>query len=185
MAPISRSRHTSSPRPPSSCGRVSLVAGDLDGTLGGALREGQPGSRLPALAATLRRGSEVLWSEAIRLADVEAGTPASTDQQVRIASITKTFTAVLLLQLRDEGRLTLDDRLGDHLPGTAHADLRLGHLLSHSSRLQRELVGDVWESLELPDAATLLRDLAGAEAVLAPGRRWHYSNLGFALLGAV
>jgi CubicO group peptidase (beta-lactamase class C family) len=161
------------------------VAGDLDGTLGGALRERQAGSRLPALAATLRRGSEVLWSEAIGLADVEAGTPASTDQQVRIGSITKTFTAVLLLQLRDEGRLSLDDRLGDHLPGTAHAELRLAHLLAHHSGLQREPPGDVWDSLELPDAGSLARDLHTAEAVLPPGRRWHYSNLGYALLGAV
>jgi CubicO group peptidase (beta-lactamase class C family) len=161
------------------------MADDLGKTLGAVLRERQRTARLPGIVATLQRRGETLWSDAIGLADVEAAIPLSTDHALRIGSITKTFTAVLVLQLRDEGRLSLDDRLGDHLPGTAHPDLRIGHLLAHASGLQREPPGEVWDTLVLPDADGLARDLHTAEAVLPPGRRWHYSNLGFALLGAV
>jgi hypothetical protein len=58
-------------------------------------------------------------------------------------------------------------------------------MLCHVSGLQREPVGEVWESLEGPDLPTMLTDLPHAEAVLRPQERWHYSNLAFALLGQV
>jgi hypothetical protein len=61
----------------------------------------------------------------------------------------------------------------------------LRRMLCHLSGLQREPVGDVWESLRGPDLPRMLADLADAEAVLAPHQRWHYSNLAFALLGQV
>jgi hypothetical protein len=59
-------------------------------------------------------------------------------------------------------------------------------MLSHGSGLQREIPGDVWESLEFPKSTDeLLATLEEAEMVLAPGERWHYSNLAFVLLGEV
>src|SRR5262249_5394194 len=94
--------------------------------------------------------------------------------------------AVALMQLRDEGKVDLEDRLDAHLDVPAHGDLTLRRMLSHGSGLQREIPGDVWESLEFPKSTDeLLATLEEAELVLAPGERWHYSNLAFVLLGEV
>ena len=113
------------------------------------------------------------------------GPAPDADTHFRIGSITKTFTAVLVLALRDEGRLRLDDSLGKHLPGTRHGDVTLRQMLTHLSGLQREPVGDVWYTLDVPDRSELLIGLEMAEAVLPPHRQLHYSNLAYALLGEV
>jgi CubicO group peptidase (beta-lactamase class C family) len=105
--------------------------------------------------------------------------------QFRMGSITKTFTAVLVMQCRDAGLLDLDDPLDKHLPGTRHGDLTVRRMLAHLSGLQREPVGEIWESLAGPSIEDLLAGLDEAEAVLPPARRHHYSNLAFALLGEV
>jgi CubicO group peptidase (beta-lactamase class C family) len=102
-----------------------------------------------------------------------------------VGSITKTFTALLVLQLRDEGRLDLEDPLGTWLPDSRHAGLTVRRLLSHTSGLQREPIGHLWESLDAPDVGRLLSELEDAEQVLPPHLAFHYSNLAFALLGQV
>jgi CubicO group peptidase (beta-lactamase class C family) len=147
--------------------------------------EAQRDSRLPSLTAAVFCGGEVAWSQAIGLADVEAGTEATTDTQYAVASITKTFTATAVMQLRDEGKLDLDDPLERHLPDVAHGQLSLGRMLSHASGLQREPPGEIWESLVFPDTEELLASLPEAEQVLPGATAWHYSNLAYALLGQV
>ena len=81
------------------------------------------------------------------LADAALVAPGP-DVQYRMGSITKTFTAALVLQARDAGLLALDDRLDEHLDVPAHGDLTLRRMLCHLSGLQREPVGEVWESLQ-------------------------------------
>ena len=105
--------------------------------------------------------------------------------QYRIGSITKTFTAVLVLALRDEGKLSLDDRLTRFVPETKHSSLTIRQMLAHASGLQREPVGEMWETLECPDLEQLLAGLEESEQVLPAHRRWHYSNLAYAVLGEV
>ena len=137
------------------------------------------------MSAAVARNGEILWSEAIGIADDEAGTAATADTQYRIGSITKTFTAVAIMQLRDAGELGLDDTLGDHMPEAAHAGLTIRGMLSHHSGLQREPAGELWETMEPPTVDELLGRLGETEQVLEPGRHFHYSNLAFALLGEV
>jgi len=147
--------------------------------------EAQRDSRLPSLTAAVFRAGEVEWSQAIGLADVEAATEAAVDTQYAVASITKTFTATAIMQLRDEGKLDLDDPLERHLPDVAHGALPLRRMLAHASGLQREPPGEVWESLVFPEAEELLASLPEAEQVLPGSAAWHYSNLAYALLGQV
>jgi CubicO group peptidase (beta-lactamase class C family) len=147
--------------------------------------EAQAGGRLPSLSAAVFRGGELVWSEAVGLGDVDRRVEATTETQYAIASITKTFTAAAMLQLRDEKRLDLDDPLSRHLPEAAHGTPTLRRMLSHASGLQREPPGEIWETLEFPDEEELLRRLEDAEQVLPPAADWHYSNLAYALLGQV
>jgi CubicO group peptidase (beta-lactamase class C family) len=148
------------------------------------VREAQSEQRIPSISAAAIGNGEVVWQEALGLADVDRKVEATPDTQYRIGSITKTFTTVAVLQLRDAGELDLDDPLSTHIPEAAHG-LTLRRLLTHLSGLQREMPGYVWETLEFPDRQGLVAGLAEAEQVLRPGARWHYSNLAFALLGEV
>jgi CubicO group peptidase (beta-lactamase class C family) len=147
--------------------------------------EAQRDGRLPSLTAAVFRAGEVEWAQAIGVADAEAGTEATVDTQYAVASITKTFTATTVMQLRDEGKLDLDDPLERHLPEVAHGRLTLGRMLAHASGLQREPPGEVWETLVFPEPEELLASLPEAEQVLPGATAWHYSNLAYALLGQV
>jgi CubicO group peptidase (beta-lactamase class C family) len=146
----------------------------------------QRAGRLPGVLAGVVRGGGLLWHEGLGAADLEhPGTPPGPDHQFLIASNTKTFTAVLVMALRDEGRLSLDDTLDVFLPETTHRGLTIRQCLAHVSGMQREPVGDVWATLVNPDTAELLSGFAQAERVHRPHHLWHYSNLVFSLLGEV
>ena len=148
--------------------------------------EAQRQWRSPGVSAGVVVDGDLAWSAHIGAARLEpdSGNPEATDDtQVMIGSITKTFTALLVMQLRDEGRLSLEDDLSTWVEGTRHTGVTVRQLLSHTSGLQREPVGHIWESLDAPDAARLVAELEDAEQVLPGHLAFHYSNLGFALLG--
>ena len=152
---------------------------------GRLLRAAQAEQRAPSVSAAVFRGSQVVWAEAVGLADVDAGREATPDTQYPIASITKSFVAASVFQLRDAGALALDDPLDRHLPESPHGP-SLRRLLAHLSGLQREVPGErVWETLAFPTREELLARLGDVSAVLEPGLAWHYSNLGYVLLGEV
>lgn len=161
-----------------------MSASELRDDLSRKLAATQAEQRMPSVSAAVFRGGEILWEEALGLADIGGRREATPDTQYRIGSITKTFTAVGVLQLRDEGALSLDDPLTRFLPESAHAPT-IGRMLAHVSGLQREPPGEIWETLRAPSRDELVAGLDEAEAVLEPGMAWHYSNLAFALLGEV
>ncbi|MBQ1073381.1 beta-lactamase family protein [Micromonospora sp. C31] len=107
------------------------------------------------------------------------------DLQYRLGSISKTMTATLVMQERDAGRLTLDDPLERHLPGTGVGKLTLRQLLGHASGLRREPDGQWWERAEGTDLATLLAGVHADKVSYPPHRSYHYSNLAYGLLGGV
>jgi CubicO group peptidase (beta-lactamase class C family) len=150
------------------------------------VRDRQREWRTPGLVAGVIRDGELAWSLGVGAADVARPDVApDADTAFAIGSISKTFTAALIMSLRDEGKLALGDRVGQHLEIPAHSDLTLRELLAHASGLQREPVGDMWDTLTVPDIATVMRDLGAAEQVLPARLRWHYSNLAYSLLGEV
>ena len=129
--------------------------------------------RLPGLVVGTTVDGRVTWR----------CTRGETGSSYRVASITKTFTAVAVMQLRDEGRLDLDDTLGQHLPGAPFADATLRRLLAHASGMTAEPAGPWWERIPGGSWDELVAANASAERVFRPGERYHYSNLGYALLG--
>ncbi|HEU5245193.1 MAG TPA: serine hydrolase domain-containing protein [Gaiellaceae bacterium] len=148
------------------------------------VRKEQREKRTPSITAAVRRDGELVWETAVGVADTAAGVEATSDTQYRIGSITKTFTAAAIMQLRDAGKLDLEDPLDRHVEGAAHAPT-IRRLLSHASGLQRETQDASWLTLRFASPDELLETLGQAELVLPAGARFHYSNLAFALLGIV
>ena len=144
----------------------------------------QAEQRMPSLCAAVFRDGEVVWRSALGSADVARSEPATPQHVYRIGSITKTFTAVAILQLRDAMVVDLDDPLRTHVPEIP-SGATVRDALSHLSGFQREPPGDIWETLEPPTREELLAGLEDAERVLRPGESWHYSNLAFGLLGEI
>ncbi|MGP3980710.1 serine hydrolase domain-containing protein [Streptomyces sp. KR80] len=150
----------------------------LSHRLGTAQAEG----RAPSLVGAVVREGRTVWTDARgSVGDREPGA----DTQYRIGSITKTFTAVLVLRLRDEGLLDLADPLDKHLPGTGVGEVTVAQLLTHTSGLASESPGPWWERTP----GTLrpeLSDVLGEEPLRHPsGRVHHYSNPGYTLLGSL
>ena len=146
-------------------------------------RDRQRKHRVPGLIAGVVRGGGLAWQLGVGAADLaDLDTPPGPDDQVLIASNTKTFTAVLVMQLRDEGKLSLDDPLDKHI-STVHPGVTIRSMLAHVSGLQREPVGDVWDTLISPDRDELVAGFNAAERLHKPHHVFHYSNLAFAMLG--
>jgi CubicO group peptidase (beta-lactamase class C family) len=105
----------------------------------------------------------------------------------RCASITKTFTATLVLQQVERGRLRLDDHVVDWLgwtKGLLDPHLTLRHLLMHAGSLNRDGSND-WSDRTMPDASMLRDELGRSASFGSPSERFRYSNIGYALLGEV
>jgi CubicO group peptidase (beta-lactamase class C family) len=150
------------------------------------VRERQGEWRTPGLIAGVVRDGSLVWSLGVGASDVMQPDHApSPDTAFAIGSISKTFTAVSIMALRDEGKLSLSDPVSRFLEVPAHGGLTLRTLLAHASGLQREPVGDIWDTLVVPSIDEVVRDLPDAEQVLPERRRWHYSNLAYSLLGEV
>src|SRR6201993_746893 len=131
------------------------LPGPLAARLEQLVRSAQREKRLPSIAVAVLRDGNVVWEAAVGAADVEADVEATPDTQYRIGSITKTFTAAAIMQLRDAGKLDLEDTIDRHVEGAAHTP-SIRRLLSHASGLQRETHDDAWLSLRFAQPEELL-----------------------------
>lgn len=144
----------------------------------------------PGLSIGVVYGGELLWSKSYGYADAEGNKPASADTLYRIASISKTFTATAILQLRDSGKLALTDPVSKHLPWFEidtpyERPVTIWHLLTHTSGLPREPTGFNWTELSVPSREEMIDGIGDQQPVFEPEAEWKYSNLGFALLGEI
>jgi CubicO group peptidase (beta-lactamase class C family) len=149
--------------------------------------------RLPGAAVGVVTRAGLAWTGAAGFADLVKARRPGADTLYRIASNTKVFTAIGVLQLRDEGRLRLDDPLVVHLPEFAAAtnpfgpieDVTIRRLLTHESGLQGEHpVADLTRPAELR-REQVLAALDRVRVAIPPSSASKYSNIGFDLLGEV
>lgn len=177
---------TAAPHPAISRPAVEDVAAILPGWVETVLRlHGQSG-----LQVALWHDGQLVTELAVGSADESAGIPLRTTHRLRIASHSKTFTALTVMRLKEQGRLRLDDTVGDHvaeLTDSPVADRTLRDLLSHPAGLTRDSGDSRWWRLGTPfaDRARLL-EIARTGAVRAEaGLHLQYSNIGYGLLGLV
>ena len=151
---------------------------------------------LAGLAAGIVKDGRVVYAKGFGIADVQRGVPVTADTAFRIGSISKTFTAIGLMQLHEQGRFKLDDPVNSYLktykiaqpPSSPPVTFR--HLLTHTSGIGelRRLSDLIRPTLGLackPGRLPTLRAYYGAalKAEVAPGVKWAYANHGFATLG--
>jgi CubicO group peptidase (beta-lactamase class C family) len=152
--------------------------------------EGQLAYRgIPGVAVGVVYDQQLVWSQGFGFADVKNRVPMTPQVKFRIASHSKMFAAIAIMQLREEGKLRLDDPVEKYLPwfkakpaGDDDGVITIEQLLSHTSGLQRE-AGDHWTSFNFPTEDELKRLFSDRQAAFAPNVRWKYSNLAFAVAG--
>jgi CubicO group peptidase (beta-lactamase class C family) len=141
---------------------------------------------LPGVAMAVAHRGQPVWSDGFGSADVDRRREVRADTVFRLASITKLFTAVAVLVLRDEGRLDLDDPVAKHVGEFPGERVRLRELLSHGGGIQRETPEDPgWVTGRFLVGEAFLEAVRSTRSPFSPMERWKYSNLGYSLLGEV
>jgi CubicO group peptidase (beta-lactamase class C family) len=131
----------------------------------------------PGMTQALTDKTATIRTASYGYANVDLKTPVTPDLLFQIGYITKSFTALIILQLHDEGKLDLHRPVLEYLPwlpvNTPYGPITAHHLLTHSSGL--------------PDASNIFQSDPAARHVqgFAPGAHFHYCNLGFAILGQI
>lgn len=141
-------------------------------------------------AVLVVEAGETIYERAVGFANHDWGIPNTMDTRFRIASLTKAFTKVLLLQLVEEGRVDLGGTIADHLPdytGPGADRITVQQLFDHRSGIVGESAVENLDRIERDffTRSRMLDLIAGYELAAAPGRRWIYSNFGYYLLGAI
>jgi CubicO group peptidase (beta-lactamase class C family) len=143
-------------------------------------------------AVLVGENGKVIYAKGVGNANMETHTANTPHTRFGIASLTKQFTAVLVLQQVDEGQLKLDGKVADYLPWYCKDTgnkMTVEELLHHTSGLPGDF--DQPEFSDSPEAARHSEPLAFAQAscqpTLAsfPGTKWEYSNCGYNLLGLI
>ncbi len=148
---------------------------------------------IPGMSAALVHDQELIWAGGTGVADPESGVPATAGTAYSICSISKLFTAIGVMQLRDGGRLSLDDRVDDLLPwyrigepfdGAPPVTVR--GLLTHSSGLPRESDYPYWiDPFDFPTHEQVVERIGEQEMLYPADRYYQYSNLGLTLAGEI
>lgn len=160
-------------------------------TLDELLQRWQRRSGAHAVVVAVDPGDGRSWVRAAGPGRPDANGTIAADVPVRIASITKLFVATVVMQLVEEGRIGLDDRVEEFLPSARLPDVTVRHLLSHTSGLPDVAsapdVGDrlLTSRSDRWDPERVLELVAGVRPDFAPGTDRAYSNTGFVVLGQV
>ena len=168
--------------------KLDAVAPKLDAFFAAKMKE----SGATGFAVGVIVDGEPAYVRGFGVRDLASGTPVDADTVFRLASLTKSFTALAVLKLRDEGKLALDDPAAKYLPELARAvsstadapAISLRMLLTNASGLAYD---DLWGAVTFGKTDAELDALLGGGVQLSstPGTLYAYSNLGWALLGRV
>lgn len=148
--------------------------------------------KVPGLVAGIVYDQELIWANGFGYKDLETNEKMTTEVMFRIASISKLFTSTAILQLRDKGKLRLDDPIRQYLdwfkirnPYDDAPEVTIRHILTHTSGLPREAAFPYWTDGNFPTLEQIIATLPEQEMIFPPETKWKYSNLAMALLGEI
>lgn len=150
--------------------------------------------QIPAISAAIVLDQQVVWSAGLGDAELQRKMPATPSTIYSICSISKLFTSIGIMQLRDAGKLRLDDPVDRHLPWLKirrnhpeGGDITIEGLLTHASGLPREADFPYWSGPDysFPTREQLIERLVSQETLYPAETYWQYSNLGLTLAGEI
>src|SRR5579859_241168 len=145
----------------------------------------------PGLSIAVVYDQDIIWEKAYGFANLQQRLPTSTSTRYRLASLSKLFTATAIVQLRDAGKLDLDDPVHKYLPWfkvkqpLGSIPITIRQLLTHTSGLSRDLDVPMWNELKFPSREEMIRLIPEQQAVFPPDTEYKYSNLAVAIAGEV
>jgi len=130
---------------------------------------------------------ETIFAESYGSADIERKVPATAETVYHFDSITKNITAAAVMSLSQEGKLRLDDKVGDYVAAFRSSEVRVRELLNHSSGIKSYTSIPEFEKEQGADLGpeAIIKLMQSAPPDFAPGASWRYNNSGFYLLGLV
>ncbi|MBL1214904.1 MAG: serine hydrolase [Ignavibacteriae bacterium] len=150
--------------------------------------------QIPGMAAGLAYKDKVIWQKAFGVTGLEEKAPTQTNTIYSICSISKLFTSIAVMQLRDKGLLRLDDPVGKHLSWfnieQVYPDsppITIEALLTHSSGLPRESDFPYWNAPDypFPTREEMIKKLAKQKTLYPSDKHYQYSNLALTLAGEI
>ena len=155
-------------------------------------------ARLPGFSIAVVKDGDTIYADGFGARDTQKNLPATTDTLFGIGSITKSFVAIAILQLVEQGKLSLDDPVAEHLPfelGDPDDPIRIRHLLTHSPGFPSLATSSVLiarglgedTGVPMASAEDFFRFVNGAkgEQDFSPGERFFYNNAAWRMLGAI
>ncbi len=151
-------------------------------------------TRYPGISAAVVVDQDVIWQGGFGWADINKRSPATPTTLYSICSISKLFTSVALMQLRDQGKLRLDDPVAKHLswftiknPRPDQEAVTIEGILTHSAGLPREAAFPYWSapSFEFPTHDQIVSAISSQDMLYRPQTYFQYSNLGLTLVGEI
>jgi len=162
----------------------TIKAVAFDTILTKVFKQGGPGA-----AVLVAKKGEVIYKKAFGMADLELNVPMQADMIFRIGSITKQFTAVAILQLAEQGKLSLQDDMKKFLPDypTQGNTITIEHLLTHTSGIKSYTGMKDFQAMMRKDMtpAEIIAVFKNEPMDFAPGTKWNYNNSGYILLGYI
>ncbi len=147
--------------------------------------------RIPGLSIGIIYKNQIILHQTYGYANLEERLPTRKETGYRIASFSKTFSAIAAMQLTEQGKLNLDVPVSTYLPWFTNPDdprvtsITLRQLLSHTSGLDRDGAAGQWVTLEFPELSVIKQHLSDGAMVFDPATQWKYSNVGYTIVGQV
>lgn len=148
--------------------------------------------KTPGMSIGILYDQDLIYAKGFGFADVEKKVPVTPQTIFRIASVTKTFTATAIMQLRDQGRLQLDDPIDKYLPWFRIKNkypeaprITIRQLITHTSGLPREAAFPYWTDNKFPTRTEMIQALETQETIFPSETRLKYSNLALTLAGEI
>ena len=161
------------------------------------IQEKMNATHLPSVSGAAMVDGKIVWSRGFGFRDIAQGLAATDRTLYCIASMTKSFTCLAIMQLAEQGKLSVDDPIGQHIPFDLQAKgepVRIWHLMTHSAGIPalayaenviRGMTGGLESWLPIATYADIVTFMGDAQgwATHKPGERWYYLNEGYQLLG--
>jgi len=166
-------------------GQTPILTAQFDQILAEQFKPGEPGA-----AVLVAVKGQVIYKKAIGIADMELNVPLQPDMIFRIGSVTKQFTAVAILQLVEQGKMSLQDEITAFIPDypTHGKTITVEHLLTHTSGIKSYTEMSEWDEMTRRKDFTptgLIDFFKNQPMDFDPGTKWNYSNSGYILLGYI